>query len=375
MPETQPNHAESKPLILFVDDDPMLLNSTRRRLMSLSQSWELRFAESGQQALSIMDSVEPAVVVSDMRMPAMDGLALLAEVERRYPFAIRIILSGQTEREKLADAQVIAHEFLKKPCEAEQVRTVIGHCLAIRDRLSKVRIERTMLEQAGIPLSATSLRNVLAFLQDPDTNSEQLIALMSQDRRVAQFVVNRVLGTMSEEETAATLGEASSPLERTIQRMGVFPVKVAYCFVKICIRILDTLEEPLFLDVIDTGLQLGIRVLETAKRVGKTNGFAEECYVAAVFQEIGKLVLFRCYGASYLESIALAKQGVGRLVEIENERYRCTHAEVGSYVLMQWSFSPHVVESVCSHDDLHLSTPESLRSVVAFVRGVALREL
>jgi CheY-like chemotaxis protein len=374
MQETLPQNAAAKPLILFVDDDPMLLNSTRRRLMSLTQSWELRFAESGQQALSIMDSVEPAVVVSDMRMPGMNGLELLTEVERRYPFAIRIILSGQTERDQLAEAQVIAHEILQKPCEAEQIKIVVGHCLAIRERLRQVSIERTILEQAGMPISATSLHNILAFLLDPDTNSEQLVSLMSQDQRVARFVVGRISETMSKAATVATDGVVQTPLERTIQCMGVFPVKVAYCFVKICIRILDTLEDPLFVEVIDSGLELGTRVLETAARKGKPNRFAEECYVAAVFQEIGKLVLFQCFGTGYLEGIALAKQGEVRLAEWELERYRCTHAEVGAYVLMQWSFSPHIVESVCSHEDLQLSTPESLRSVVAFVREVALSE-
>lgn len=374
MQETQPKNADAKPLILFVDDDPMLLNSTRRRLMSLTQSWELRTAESGQEALRIIDSVEPAAVVSDMRMPGMDGLELLTEVERRYPFAIRIIVSGQTERDKLVDAQVIAHEILQKPCEAEQVRVVIGHCLAIRERLRKVRIERAALEQAGIPMSATMLSSILAFLQDPDTSSEQLVSLMRQDNRVSQFVVGRISETKSQGATVATDGVDQTRMERTIQCMGVFPVKVAYCFVKMCIRIFDRLEEPLFLDVIDTGLELGARVLETAERVGKSKRFAEECYVAAVFQEIGKLVMFRCFGAGYMEGIDLAKRGEAKLSEFEMERYGCTHAEVGACVLMQWSFSPHVVESVCSHDDRQLSTPESLRSVVAFVREVALRE-
>jgi CheY-like chemotaxis protein len=374
MEETLPKSAAAKPLILFVDDDPMLLNSTRRRLMSLTQSWDLRFAESGQQALSIMDTVEPAVVVSDMRMPGMNGLELLTEVERRYPLAIRIILSGQTERDQLAETQVIAHEILQKPCEAEQVKIVVGHCLAIRKRLRQVEIERTILERAGIPISATSLRNILAFLLDPDTNREQLVSQMGQDHRVAQFVLSRISETMPRADTDVTEDVARSPLERTIQCMGIFRVKVAYCFVKLCIRILDTLEDPLFLEVIDSGLQLGARVLETAARKGKPNRFAEECYVAAVFQEIGKLVLFQCFGTGYLEGIALAKQGEVKLSEWEMQRYRCTHAEIGAYLLMQWSFSPHIVESVCSHDDQQLSTPESLRSVVAFVREVALSE-
>ncbi|MHC8491595.1 response regulator [Thalassospira sp. SM2505] len=59
--------------IIFVDDDPNVLRGLRRRMMGQRPSWSLRFYESAEQALAGMDEQEADVVISDMRMPSMDG--------------------------------------------------------------------------------------------------------------------------------------------------------------------------------------------------------------------------------------------------------------------------------------------------------------
>ena len=101
--------------LLFVDDDPAVLQGLRRMLRVMADEWEMSFAESGQQALQMMKKVPVDMVVSDMRMPGMDGAQLLKEVKNNFPGTIRIILSGYVDETAIIRSSGSVHQFLSKP--------------------------------------------------------------------------------------------------------------------------------------------------------------------------------------------------------------------------------------------------------------------
>ena len=96
--------------ILFVDDDPNILDGLRRSLRSLRSEFEMEFASSGPEAITVLLRKQFDVIVTDMRMPDMSGAALLAEVATRYPQMIRIILSGTWDRNLRMKAAMTAHQ-------------------------------------------------------------------------------------------------------------------------------------------------------------------------------------------------------------------------------------------------------------------------
>jgi len=107
--------------ILFVDDDPAVLEGYQRLL---SKNFEIETASGAEQALSMLAADESiAVVVSDMRMPKIDGAQFLAKVMVKFPEAIRIMLTGNSD---LAAAMRAVNEgniyrFLTKPCDKEEL--------------------------------------------------------------------------------------------------------------------------------------------------------------------------------------------------------------------------------------------------------------
>lgn len=96
MTDLEPNGRELR--ILFVDDDPNVLSGLRRMLHSERDHWDTRFAIGAEEALALLDDCDFDVVISDMKMPGMDGADLLMRVRERNPSTVRIVLSGQTER-------------------------------------------------------------------------------------------------------------------------------------------------------------------------------------------------------------------------------------------------------------------------------------
>jgi len=118
--------------VLFVDDQQQVLDSLRDALRPQRQAWEMLFASSGADALAELDRAPCDVVVSDMRMPGMDGATLLGKIEQSHPTAIRIVLSGSTEREVVMRAAAVAHRLLAKPCDVDELVRVLARSCSLR---------------------------------------------------------------------------------------------------------------------------------------------------------------------------------------------------------------------------------------------------
>jgi CheY-like chemotaxis protein len=109
-----------KNAVLFVDDEPHILSAIRRA--TVNEAFEAVFAGSGREALHILGQRPMSVIVTDMRMPEMDGLTLLKQVRQLYPKTVRIVLSGYTQLSQVVATVNMADifQFIAKPWEMEE---------------------------------------------------------------------------------------------------------------------------------------------------------------------------------------------------------------------------------------------------------------
>ncbi len=143
------------PRLLLVDDEPNVIEGLSRRLR---REFQIFSAHDGAQALRLLEQEgEMHVMISDMRMPNMNGAQLLAEVRKWYPDMIRILLTGQSDLESaiaaVNEGQIF--RFLAKPCPTEVVRTVLSAALRQHEL---VDAERVLLDK--------TLRGALQALSD-----------------------------------------------------------------------------------------------------------------------------------------------------------------------------------------------------------------
>jgi CheY-like chemotaxis protein len=148
-----------------VDDEPRVVDSLA---VQLRHHYQVLTANSGPQALRLLeDQSAPAVIVSDMRMPVMDGATLLKHVRQLYPETTRILLTGETGR----DAAIAAvHEgqifrFLTKPCRTEQLRVAIDAGVMQHQLLKaeKVLLQETLVGCIKSLIDILAITNPLAF--------------------------------------------------------------------------------------------------------------------------------------------------------------------------------------------------------------------
>jgi DNA-binding NtrC family response regulator len=114
-----------KKRILFVDDEPAVLASLEKLLRRDRARWEMVFALGGQRALDELRRGTFDAVVSDMRMPGIDGAALLIASQRESPATARILLTGYANGADINRALLALHELLDKPCSAAVLRDAI----------------------------------------------------------------------------------------------------------------------------------------------------------------------------------------------------------------------------------------------------------
>jgi len=244
-----PTRARQRPAtVLCVDDDPALLEGLHA---SLGRDFDVTIALGAEDALGAMQVLgPPTVVITDMRMPGMDGATFLDRLRRIYPNTVRILLSGQAD---LADAARAVNEgkvfrFLAKPCPpgtlrmalndavelaAEQARAHTGHLQEINGLRIALRAEqaaglRTLAAGIGREVDAIvpGLRSVLEALRDRAASSappsastlrqlEQLSDAVTAEACRLYAISRRVVGESRERIDLGELVAATVALVQT----------------------------------------------------------------------------------------------------------------------------------------------------------------
>lgn len=166
--------------LLFVDDEADLLRGIKRALRSRRKEWHMHFAAGGAEALKIMEEHAIDLVVSDMRMPEMDGAQLLAEVAEKYPHTIRFILSGQSDPESTLRAVGVSHQFWAKPTDIDELSAMIDKVFVLRDML-KPEIWRIMNSLQACPSPEHVIRNLTSELKKSDADLEAVTNIVATD--------------------------------------------------------------------------------------------------------------------------------------------------------------------------------------------------
>lgn len=133
--------------LLFVDDEPNVLSSLKRVLYN--KQYRTYFVQGAQEALDLLEKETVDVIISDLRMPGMDGFELLQKVEKRYPNIVRLVLSGQMDTQSILKAinDGKIYGFIVKPINKIKLNLVIGQAIEYFNLLQEKRDFLKILEE------------------------------------------------------------------------------------------------------------------------------------------------------------------------------------------------------------------------------------
>ncbi len=343
-----------KKRILFVDDDPKILQALRLMLHQRRREWDMAFASSGAEALEKMEHAPFDIVISDMRMQGMDGSELLGHVRERYPQTARIILSGYSELESSSKAVKPAQHFLMKPCSSEVLQGLLDRILSTSPGIEDPGLRKVISGLESLP----ALPDVYVRLMEELSSSEPSIKavghIVEQDVGVSAILLKIVNSAFfGFIQTVNSPSQAVTLLGTEIMQGLVLG---AHLFDTYDSRTLTGMSLP---HLWGHSLQTGYLAKSIAAEYSGNKKMPNQCFIAGMLHDLGKLVMAINFPERYQRVIDTVRGPDVYIHTVEREIFGASHAEVGAYLLQTWSLPETVVQGVRLHHALEgIETPE-----------------
>jgi putative nucleotidyltransferase with HDIG domain len=320
--------------IVFVDDELNILQAMARSFHNMRKEWNMEFVSSGAAALESLAKTPADVIVSDMRMPGMDGWQLLTEIKKLYPQTVRLVLSGHADPSSVMLAVGTAQRYLAKPCESGALKAAIVQTQMLRQLLSSDRLALLVGEVGMLPSAPTAFQEILKCLQNPASSLTDAAQIIGRDAAMTANIMKLVNSAFFGSRRPITT------IDRAVAYLGM-----------------DTLGAlVLGHSVFQSGVATGIagfsleqlwrhseQTAAAARAIALSENLsaaqADEAFLAGVLHDVGKVIF--ATKASALASDTSAADVVAQM-EVH-------HAEVGAYLLGLWGFPNSIVEAVAFH--------------------------
>ena len=327
--------------VLFVDDEPPFLEGLRRMLRSQRHEWEMAFAPGGHAALALMEASAFDVIVSDLRMPGMDGVALLARVREAFPQVVRIVLSGRAELPTALRLVPIAHQFLAKPCDAEMLRVAIERACHLKALLHDETIRRMVGGLSELPSLPRTYHALTLALANPETPLHKIAQIIELDVGISAKILQLV--------NSAFFGIARSitNVQAAVNYLGTSTLKSLVLSVEV-FRVFapkSSLDGFCMED-----LQRHARLTAyIAARLPVPKHLVDIATVAGMLHDVGKLIMAWKLPQRLEKLLEERRLEQCPLYKVEEREYGFSHAEIGAYLLGLWGLPYAVVEAVALH--------------------------
>src|ERR1051325_1273169 len=344
MTSLQTRNGSAKTRILFVDDEPLILEILKATVETMSGEREMSFADSGDKALALLEKTPFDVVLSDMRMPGMTGAQLLNEVMKRYPAVVRLILSGYADDEQVMQCVGTTHQFLAKPFELTALIATLDRVRGLRQRLRSPEITKLLVKKASLPSMPSVYLQIVQALQSSDEPVGRIAQIIATDpgltAKVLQLVNSAFFGFSRQVSDA---DEAVMLLGLSTIRSLALSARLFSAFES------KRLEGCSVEQVWNHSMSVGQMAKKIVQLEGGDEAMAEQSFTAGLLHDVGKLILVENLGPKYVDLLNRARKEQQRLITAEQQGLRATHAEVGAYLLDLWGLPAPLVEAVALH--------------------------
>lgn len=331
--------------VLFVDDEKQVLRGLERMLDAAEVEWECAFANSGAEALQrLAEGNDIDTVVTDMKMPGMDGAELLQKISETYPHVVRIVLSGEADKESIFRAVSPMHQYLSKPCDAENLKTTIHRATELRNMLHSDSLAKVVGSISKLPSVPSVYKQVIEELHKEDSTTSGIGEIISQDvsmtAKILQLTNSSVFGLRN---PVKSVGQAATLLGAEMIKSLVLTAGVFSEF--------DGIEPTGF--SIEAMMTHSLEVAHLSRKIAIAETLnkeaTDEAFTAGVLHDIGKLILISADAAGFSESIRKSEVDEISSWQAELDIFGADHAAIGAHMLSIWGIPQSIIEPVAFH--------------------------
>ena len=158
-----------------------MLRVLKMGMRSMAGQWEMEFASSGEEALTLIGVKTFDVIVTDMRMPGINGAQLLNHVLRQHPETVRIILSGYADLSDVVNCVGLTHQFLEKPCSLDDLKECLKRVTTVKSRLTHDKLCELTASLKNLPSLPELYLEIADALQSPTASAQRIADIASKD--------------------------------------------------------------------------------------------------------------------------------------------------------------------------------------------------
>ena len=335
-----------KASILFVDDEKPILRSLRRLFQDTE--YEMFFVENGDAALRFLQLQRVDLVISDMRMPGMDGHQLLRKVKELYPQTMRLILSGFAEKNRVFTSLLdgSAQMYLLKPWDNEALLRLVDKVLRLQNTLRDKKLLAQIEFLGQLPAVPETYEKLRALIED-EADVKEMAVLVESDPVIA--------GKLLQVANAAFYGAKIGSVQQAISYLG-----------------LNVLRDLLLASGLFAAPTVGVaerKVLDLFWiHSVQVNGFVHRLYQAVynknileefasvgLLHDLGVIALLKGFGETFSPwpwyKEQLLTGWLNALLESEREKFGVAHNELGGSLLYWWQLPYAMVEAAIYHQE------------------------
>ncbi|HJU40309.1 MAG TPA: HDOD domain-containing protein [Tahibacter sp.] len=297
---------------MFVDDEQRVLDGIARMLFAFDCEWDVCFALGGPEALAAIEAEPVDIVVTDMRMPVMDGAQLLQRVQQIAPATLRMILSGHTEADAALRALNVAHQFLSKPCDPATLIAAVERMAALRRLLGDAQLRERVGRIGQLPPAPRVYAELNRLLCDPNGDAKAAAQILARDPALGAKVLHLA--------NSAFFGakRSISDVRTAVTRVGLSMLRTLVLASEV---FAGTQNQAAIAALQSRAMLASLLAAKIAEGVPDCDGVE----TAALLADVG-----------LLPCLADTAGGAG-------------HAEVGAYLLGLWGLPIPIVEAVAFH--------------------------
>ena len=317
--------------ILFVDDEPNVIHAMRRAMHCMRNEWDMEFVSSGPEALQCLAKTPVDVIVTDMRMPGMDGWQLLAEAKRLYPQTVRLVLSGYAEPGAIMRLVGTAHQYIAKPGQSETLKTAIAQTHLMRRLLSSDEIALMVGNVGTLPSFPKAFQEISSCLKHPSATVTEAARIIGRDVAMTANIMKLV--------NSAFFGarRSVSSVDRAVAFLGLDTLTALVLGHGLFQSGGSNATEALWSHSFRTAI--AARAIAHHERLPSQR--VDEAFLTGMLHDVGRVVFATRMGEAGGTEVS---PGASTAMQVDQH-----HAEVGAYLLGLWGFPSHIVAAVALH--------------------------
>ena len=347
--------------ILFVDSDKYQLNALKRSFRREKAQWKISVAKDAVAALRTILDESVDILVTETKLSGMDGLELLELVRQRFPRIIRIVLSGNVERDVVLKSVGIAHQYLAKPCDDTELKTTVSRAYMLRDILPDETLKTLASHIRTLPSLPRVYVEINRELNSDDPSIDNVANIVSQDPSVMaklfQMVNSSFFGLPQ---------PISQPL-KAVSLLGLDLVKAVVLASGVFAAFKEVVQAGFSMDQLwKHAMRTGAMAKAIAEDLKVDRATADYANMAGLLHDVGAVLVAAQLPESYVRAVKLADKENISLHRAEISILGTSHAELGAYLLGLWGLSDPIVAATAYHHRPQAFSPPEL-TVLTFV--------